>query len=90
MPRHQATPIRRATGCLWAMAGSYDGVPGCRLSVPSFAVSVDFGAHHVAIPLLRRADGGMMRAWAELAIDQRHLICSPRRCRHPYTRPRPH
>ena len=21
MPRHQATPIRRATGCLWATAG---------------------------------------------------------------------
>ena len=22
MPRHQATPIRRAPGCLWAKAGS--------------------------------------------------------------------
>jgi hypothetical protein len=34
---------------------------------PVFAVTVDFGAHHVAIPLLRRADGGMIWAWAELA-----------------------
>jgi hypothetical protein len=25
MPRHQATPIRRGPGCLWAMAGSHLG-----------------------------------------------------------------
>jgi hypothetical protein len=25
MPRHQATPIRRGPGCLWARAGSHLG-----------------------------------------------------------------
>jgi hypothetical protein len=33
MPRHQATPIRRAPGCLWAMAGCHLGTLGSLLAV---------------------------------------------------------
>ena len=86
MPSTRPRLLGEAPGCLWALARAQRrGKLAQGLGAPSFAVTVDFGAHHVAIPLLRRADGGMIRAWAELAIDQRHLICSPRRCRHPYT-----
>ena len=62
MPRHQATPIRRAPGCLWAKAGCHLGTLGSwhgRVAAVARAQQVD-RAPRIGVLMNRAATVGQL------------------------------